>query len=53
LIPAFDTQPVVLPANSRNIRMLPVLPANPLRSDEFVPLKLEWESLDDQPLQEK
>jgi len=53
LIPAFDTQPVVLPANSRNIRMLPMLPANPLRSDEFVPLKLEWESLDDQPLQEK
>ncbi len=53
LIPAFDAQPVVLPANSRNIRMLPVLPSDPLRSDEFVPLKLEWESLDDQPLQEK
>ena len=33
--------------------MLPVLPADPLRSDEFVPLKLEWESLDDQPLLEK
>ena len=29
------------------------LPAEPLRSDEFVPLKLEWESLDDQPLHEK
>ena len=46
-IPSFDTQPAVLPASSRDIRMLPVLPANPLRSDEFVPLKLEWESLDD------
>ena len=52
-IPAFDTQPAVLPANSRAIRMLPVLPADPLRSDEFVPLKLEWESLDDQPKLEK
>jgi hypothetical protein len=53
LIPAFDTQPAVLPANSRDIRMRPVLPADPLRSDEFVPLKLEWESLDDQPPLEK
>jgi hypothetical protein len=53
LIPAFDAQPAVLPANSRDIRMLPVLPAHPLRSDEFVPLNLEWESLDDQPLLEK
>ena len=35
---------------SRNV---PVLPADPLRSDEFVPLKLEWKSLDDQPLPEK
>ena len=33
--------------------MLPVLPTDLLRSDEFVPLKLEWESLDDQPLLEK
>jgi hypothetical protein len=47
LIPAFDTQPAVFRPNSRDIRMLPVLPANPLRSDEFVPLKLEWESLED------
>ena len=53
LIPAFDTQPAVLPANSRDIRMLPVPPADLLRSDEFVPLKLEWESLDDQPLLKK
>ena len=44
LIPAFDTQPAVLPANSRAIRMLPV---DPLRSDECVPLKLEWDSPDD------
>ena len=35
---------------SRNV---PVRPADLLRSDEFVPLKLEWESLDDQPLLEK
>jgi hypothetical protein len=55
LIPAFDTQPAVFRPNSRDIRMLPVLPANPLRSDESVPLKLklEWKSLDDQPLLEK
>ena len=43
---AFDTQPAVL-SNSKDIRMLPVLPADPLPSDEFVPLNLEWESLDD------
>ena len=48
LIPPFDTQPAVLLPNSRNIRMLPVLPADLLRPDEFVPLKLERESLDDQ-----
>ena len=47
LIPPFHTQRTALPANSRDIRMLPVLPADLLRSDEFVPLKLEWESLDD------
>ena len=52
VIPTFDTQPVVLP-KSRDIRMRPVLPSDRLRSDEFVPLKLEWESLDDQPLLEK
>jgi hypothetical protein len=48
--PAFGTQSAVLPVNSRDI---PVLPADPLRSDEFIPLRLEWESLDDQPLLEK
>ena len=53
LIPAFDTQPAVLRGNSRDIRMPPVLRADPLRSDEFVPLKLEWETLDDRPPQEK
>jgi hypothetical protein len=52
-IPAFDTQPTVLLAISMDIRMLPVLPADLLGSDEFVPFKLEWESLDDQPLLEK
>lgn len=42
--PTFDTLPAVLRPNSRDIRMLP---AGLLRSEEFVPLKLEWESLDD------
>jgi len=45
----FNAEPILLP-RSRDIT---VLPADPLRSDEFVPLKLEWESLDDQPLLEK
>jgi hypothetical protein len=45
LIPPFDTQ--------RDIRMLPVLPIDPLRSDELVPLNLKSESPDDQPLLEK
>jgi hypothetical protein len=40
-IPPFDTQQAVLPANSRDIRMLPVPRADPLRSDQFVPLRLE------------
>jgi hypothetical protein len=52
-IPTFDTQPAVLRPNSRDIRMLPVLPADRLRSDEFVPLNLEWESLDDQSPRER
>jgi hypothetical protein len=51
--PAFDTQPGVFRPNRRDIRMQPVRPAELLRSDEFVPLQLEWESLDDQPLHEK
>jgi hypothetical protein len=53
LIPPFDTQRGVLRGRSRDIRMLPVLPADQLRSDEFVPLKLEWESLDDQSPRER
>ena len=53
LIPAFDTQQAVLPANSGDIRMLPLPPADLLRSNEFVPLKLQWESLADQALLEK
>jgi len=48
----FDMRPTLRP-RSKDIPVLPVLPANSLRSDEFVPLKLEWESLDDQPLLEK
>jgi hypothetical protein len=38
---------------SRDIPLRPLLPADLLRSDEFVPFKLEWKSLDDQPLLEK
>ena len=34
-------------------RYIPFQPAELLRSDKFVPLKLERESLDDQPLLEK
>jgi hypothetical protein len=49
LIPTFNTNPTFLPKS----RDIPLLPADLLRSDEFVPLKLEWESLDDQPLPEK
>ena len=49
LIPTFNGNPTFLPASS-DIRLLP---ADLLRSDEFVPLNLEWESLDDQPLLEK
>ena len=44
LIPAFDVQPTLLPGT----RHVPVLPSDALDSDQFVPLKLEWESLDDQ-----
>ena len=49
LIPRFNGDPTFLPAS----REIPLLPADLLRSDEFVPFKLEWESLDDQPLLEK
>ena len=49
LIPPFNRNPPFLPGS----RDIPLLPADPLRSDEFVPFKLEWESLDDQPLLEK
>ena len=35
---------------SRNV---PALPGDLLRSDEFVPLNLEWESLDDQQLPQR
>jgi hypothetical protein len=49
LIPTFNGDPTFLPGS----RDIPLLPADLLRSDEFVPFKLEWESLDDQPLLEK
>src|SRR5437870_1142695 len=46
LIPTFNGNSTFLPAS----RDIPLLPADLLRSDQFVPFKLEWESLDDQPL---
>jgi hypothetical protein len=49
LIPTFNGDPTFL-SKSRDI---PLLPADLLRSDQFVPLNLERESLDDQPLLEK
>jgi hypothetical protein len=49
LIPTFNGDPTFLPGS----RDIPLLPADLLRSDEFVPLKLEWESLDDQSMPEK
>jgi len=49
LIPTFNGNSTFLPAS----RDIPLLPADLLRSDQFVPFKLEWESLDDQPLLEK
>ena len=45
----FSAEPILRPRR----RAIPFLQADLLRSDEFVPLKLEWESLDDQPLLEK
>jgi hypothetical protein len=45
----FNAEPIRLPRS----RDIPLLPADLLRSDQFVSLKLEWESLDDQPLLEK
>jgi len=49
LIPTFNGDPTFLPKSRR----IPLLPADLLRSDQFVPLNLERESLDDQPLREK
>jgi hypothetical protein len=48
----FNAEPILLP-RSRDVPVLPVLPSDALGSDQFVPLNLEWESLDDQPLLEK
>jgi hypothetical protein len=45
----FDMQPTLFPGSRR----VPVQPIHSLRSDEFVPLNLEWESLDDQSQPEK
>ena len=47
--PTFDMQPTLLPA-SRNV---PRLSPNRLRSDQFVPLQLEWYSVQDLPLPDK
>ena len=48
-IPTFDMQPTLFPAS----RDVPVQPIHSLRSNEFVPLNLEWESLDDETRLEK
>ena len=53
LIPSFQHAAGFSPCKQQGYSDVPVLPTDPLRSDEFVPLKLEWESLDDQPLLEK
>ena len=45
----FNAEPILLPRSSG----VPLLPTDALGSDQFVPLKLEWESLDGQPLLEK
>jgi hypothetical protein len=45
--------PPAMPRTFNAERILPLLPPDILRSDEFVPLKLKSESLDDQPLLEK
>jgi hypothetical protein len=47
----FNAEPILRP-RSRGIRRLPVLPDDPLPSDEFVPPRFEW-ALDDQRLLEK
>jgi hypothetical protein len=52
-VPKFDMQPTFR-HRSRHLPLLPAdLPADSLRSDEFVPLELEWESLDEQSLLER
>jgi hypothetical protein len=45
----FNAEPNFLPGSSD----IPLLRADLLRSHQFVPRKLEWEALDDQPLLEK
>ena len=45
----FNAEPILLPRS----RDVPLLPTDALGSDQFVPLYLEWESRDDQSLQEK
>jgi hypothetical protein len=49
----FNLAPQAVPRTFNAEPILPLLPADLLRSDELVPFKLEWESLDDQPLLEK
>ena len=45
----FNAEPILL----RRSRDVLVLLVDSLDSEEFIPLSLEWESLDDQPLLEK
>jgi len=47
--PTFDIRPILVPGT----RHVPVLLAHSLRSDDFVPLELEWDLVDDEsPLDE-
>jgi hypothetical protein len=46
MIPTFSVEPTLFPGR----RNVPMLPSGPVRSDQFVPLKVEWESLDDRSL---
>ena len=49
----FNLAPPAVPRTFNAEPILPLLPADLLRSDELVPFKLEWESLDDPQLPEK
>lgn len=49
MVPTFNVEPTFLPGS----RDVPMLPLDRAGSDQFVPLELEWESLEDRSLREK